>query len=89
MLGEGGADGFYVRAVGAHSLMEELAGDAEFFGPVGDIGCHFGVDVMRVVGAFVVFVLNGSCGCEDVGHDVWFSCRSPLGGCSGGGEGCM
>jgi len=54
---EGCADFFDVGAVGADGFVELLAGDVEFFGPVGDVGCHFGIDLFGVVGAFDVGTL--------------------------------
>ena len=44
-------------AVGADGFVELLAGDAELVGPVGDVGCHFRVDLFGVVGAFDVGTL--------------------------------
>ncbi len=60
MVGEGGAEFVDVGAVGVDQLVESLAGDAEFFGPVGDVGGHFGVDFLGIVGALgsVVVVLG-------------------------------
>lgn len=43
-----------VGAVGADGFVELLAGDAELVGPVGDVGCHFGVDLFGIVRAFDV-----------------------------------
>ena len=51
---EGGTDLVDVSAVGADGFVELLAGDAELVGPVGDVGCHFGIDDFGVVGAFDV-----------------------------------
>ena len=74
---EGGADLFDVGAVDADELVELLAGDFELVGPVGDVGGHFGVDLLGVVGAFDVgalvavevgvddFVVDGLGGGED------------------------
>ena len=49
-----------VGAVGADELVELVAGDAEFFGPVGDVGGHFGVDLFGIVRALGgVFLFQG------------------------------
>jgi hypothetical protein len=34
-----------VRSVDADKLMQPLAGDAKLVRPVGDVGCHLGVDL--------------------------------------------
>ena len=54
---EGGSDLVDVGAVGTDGFVELLAGDAELVGPVGDVGCHFGIDDLGVVGAFDVGTL--------------------------------
>jgi hypothetical protein len=41
---EGGADLFDVGAVGADGFVALVSCDAKFLGPVGDVGCHFGID---------------------------------------------
>jgi hypothetical protein len=58
---EGGADLVDVSAVTADKLVELVACDAELFGPVGDVGRHFGVDLLGVVRALggVVFFFEG------------------------------
>jgi hypothetical protein len=61
---EGGADFFYVGAVDSDGFVELLAGDAELFGPVGDVGGHLGVDLFGVVGAGVGFGVLGVRGAE-------------------------
>jgi hypothetical protein len=61
---EGSADFFYVGAVDADGFVELLAGDAELFGPVGDVGGHLGVDLFGVVGAGVGFGVLGVRGAE-------------------------
>ena len=48
VVGEGGADLVDVGAVGADGFVEGLAGDVEFFGPVGDVGGDFGLDLVGV-----------------------------------------
>jgi hypothetical protein len=40
-----------VSAVAADEFVELVSGDSEFFGPVGDVGGHFGVDLFGVVRA--------------------------------------
>jgi hypothetical protein len=47
---EGGSDLVDVGAVDAHGFTELVAGDVELFGPVADVGGHFGVDDFGVVG---------------------------------------
>ena len=54
---ERGADLVDVGAVGADGFVELLAGDLELRGPVGDVGGHFGVDLLGVVGALDVGAL--------------------------------
>jgi hypothetical protein len=75
VLGEGGADFHDVGAVGPDGLVEDLAGDSELFRPVGDVGCHLGVDLVRIVrtlhvGTLVGLFFEGNGGCDDVfvGH---------------------
>jgi hypothetical protein len=58
---EGGADFVDVGAVGADGFVELVPGHVELFGPVGDVGGHFGIDLLGVVGAFGV-LLVGSVG---------------------------
>jgi hypothetical protein len=55
---EGGADLVDVGAVAADELVELVAGDAKLFGPVGDVGGHFRVNLFGVVRALgdAVFV---------------------------------
>ena len=53
----GGADFVGVGAVGADGFVEGFAGDAELFGPEGDVGGHFGIDFVGVVGALGGVVL--------------------------------
>jgi len=59
MVGEGGANLVDVGAVGADGFMQGLAGDVELFGPVGDVGGDFGVDLFRVAGALGVVFVEG------------------------------
>jgi len=54
---EGGADLFNVGSMAADDFVELVASDAKLFGPVGDIGCHLGVDLFGIVRALdVLFV---------------------------------
>jgi hypothetical protein len=55
---EGGADLLDVGAVGADGFVELVAGDVELFGPIGDVGGHFGVDLFGIVGALGVFFVD-------------------------------
>ena len=59
MVGQGGADFVDVGAVGADGFVEDLAGDVELFGPVGDVGGDFGVDLFGVAGALGVVFVDG------------------------------
>ena len=59
MVGEGGANLVDVGAVGADGFVEGLAGDVELFGPVGDVGGDFGVDLLGVAGALGVVFVDG------------------------------
>ena len=56
---QGSADLFYVRSVRADGVVEFVSGDAELFGPVGDVGGHLGVDFLGVVRAFGGFFVDG------------------------------
>ena len=69
---EGGADLFDVGAVGADGFVELVAGDAELFGPVGDVGAHFGVDVFGIVRALGGVVLMEGVGFVGFGCVVMF-----------------
>jgi hypothetical protein len=52
-----GAHFFDVVSVATDCFMELIAGNAELFGPISDVGTHLGVDDFRVVRTFrVVFV---------------------------------
>ena len=80
---EGGADFFYVGAVGADGFVELVAGHLELFRPVGDVRGHFGVDLFRVVGSFDV----GSLVAIELGIDDGFGGGEDGIGGVGGGEG--
>jgi len=57
---EGCAELVDVGAVAADEFVELVASDAELFGPVGDIGGHFGVDLFGIVRALGgVFFVQG------------------------------
>jgi hypothetical protein len=64
---EGGADLVDVGAVTADELVELVACDAERFGPVGDVGSHFGVDLLGVVRALGGVVFFEGVGFVDFG----------------------
>ena len=64
---EGGADLVDVSAVTADKLVELVACDAELFGPVGDGGRHFGVDLLGVVRALGGVVFFEGVGFVDFG----------------------
>ena len=74
MFGKGGAEGGDVDAVGADGLVEEVVGDVELFGPVGNVGGDFGFDLVGVHGDFVAVlgfgVGDGFGGGDHVGHAV-------------------
>jgi len=80
---EGGADFFYVGAVGSDGFVELVAGYVELFGPVGYVGCHFGIDLFGVVGAFYV----GTLVAIELGIDDGFGGGEDGIGGVGGGEG--
>jgi hypothetical protein len=54
---EGSADFIDVGSVAADRFVELVAGDAELFGPVGDVGRHLGVNLLGVVRAFSVILM--------------------------------
>ena len=73
MFSERGSELGNVDAVGPDSLVEQVAGDAEFLRPVGDVGGDLGLDLVGVHGDLVAgsfFVLDGYGGGDDVGHAV-------------------
>ena len=74
VFAERGAKGGDVDAVGADGLVEEVAGDVELLGPVGDVGGDFGLDLVGVHGNLVAVlglgVLDGGCGGDVIGHAV-------------------
>jgi hypothetical protein len=59
---DGGADLVHVGAVTADELVELVAGDAELSGPIGDVGGHFGVDLLGVVRALGGVLFFGGVG---------------------------
>jgi hypothetical protein len=67
---KGGADFVDVGTVGANGLMELVAGDAEFLGPVGDIGAHLGVDFLGVVRSLGGVVFADGVGLVSLGSVV-------------------
>ena len=76
MVCEGGADLDDVGAVGADGLVEDVAGDVELLGPVGDVGGDLGID-LGVAGGDLVAVLGfglfeGGCSGDDVRHSFLF-----------------
>jgi hypothetical protein len=56
---EGCAYFFDVGSVGADGFVKLVAGDAELFGPVGNVGGHLGVDLFGVVRTFGVVFVEG------------------------------
>jgi hypothetical protein len=72
---KGGSDFIDVSAVGADALVKLVAGDAELFRPVGDVGGHLGIDLFGVMRTFgVLFVASvgfvGFGGVVVLGHGV-------------------
>jgi hypothetical protein len=55
---EGSADFFDLGPVTVNGFVEPVAGDPEFFGPVGDVGGHLRVDLLWVVRAFGMFFVE-------------------------------
>jgi hypothetical protein len=53
-------------AVNADSLVKLFAGDAEGLRPVGDVRGHLGVDLVRVEGSSLFWMLDGYGACNDV-----------------------
>jgi hypothetical protein len=45
--------------MGAERFMELIAGHTELLGPIGDVGGHLGIDLLRVVRPFDVFLMGG------------------------------
>ena len=72
MVLEGGADLVDVGAVDAHGFAELVAGDVELFGPVADVGGHFGVNLFGVVRALGGVVLVEGVGFVGFGCVVMF-----------------
>jgi hypothetical protein len=55
-----------VCAVNADSLVKLFAGDAEGLRPVSDVRGHHGVDLVRVEGSSLFWMLEGYGACNDV-----------------------
>src|ERR1700736_6002602 len=55
-----------VCAVNADSLVKLFAGDAEGLRPVSDVRGHLGVDLVRVEGSSLFWMLEGYGACNDV-----------------------
>jgi len=55
-----------VCTVNADSLVKLFAGDAEGLRPVSDVRGHIGVDLMRVEGSSLFWMLEGYGACNDV-----------------------
>jgi hypothetical protein len=51
-----------VGSMGADRFVELVAGHTKLLGPICDVGGHLGVDLLRVVRTFDVFLMGG----------VWF-----------------
>jgi hypothetical protein len=64
---EGGSDFADVGTVTADERVELVACDAELFRPVGDVGRHFGVDLLGVVRALGGVVFFEGVGFVDFG----------------------
>jgi hypothetical protein len=56
---QGGPHFFYMRSVTANGFVELIACDAKLFRPVGDIGRHLWIDLLRIVWPFCVFFMYG------------------------------
>jgi hypothetical protein len=56
---KGGVDLIYVGAVGPDGFVELVAGDAELFRPVSNVGGHFWVDLFGIMRALGVLFVNG------------------------------
>jgi hypothetical protein len=46
-------------SMGADRFMKLIAGHTELLGPIGDVGGHLGIDLLRVVRPFDVFLMGG------------------------------
>ena len=55
---EGSPDLSYMGAVAANGFVELISGNAECLGPVGNIGCHFRIDLSRIMWAICVSLVN-------------------------------
>lgn len=70
---EGDTDFVDAGSVTSDGFVEPVACDAKLFGPVGDVGCHLGVDLFRVVRTLdVIFMKSvwflGFVGVASFGH---------------------
>jgi hypothetical protein len=55
---EGNPDFLYMGTVTANGFVELISSDAELFGPVGNIRCHFRIDLFRIMWTLFVFFVN-------------------------------
>ena len=55
---EGNPDFLYMGTVTANGFVELISSDAELFGPVGNIRCHFRIDLFRIMWTLCVFFVN-------------------------------
>ena len=55
---EGNPDFLYMGTVTANGFVELISSDAELFGPVGNIRCHFRIDPFRIMRTRCVFFVN-------------------------------
>jgi hypothetical protein len=56
---KGGANFLCVGSMGPDRFVELIAGDAELLRPICDVGGHLGIDFLRVVRTFDVFLMGG------------------------------
>jgi hypothetical protein len=55
---EGYPDFLYMGTVTANGFVELIPSDAELVGPVGNIRCHFWIDLFRIMWTLFVFFVN-------------------------------
>ena len=53
---EGNPDFIYMGTVTANGFVELIPSDAELFGPVGNVRCHFRIDLFRIMWTPCVFL---------------------------------